>query len=93
MNTDPERVVRLEVEAEHVRRELDALRLDQREARAALGRVEQAVAARPTRMQFWIMIGLSAILVLTVIGFVVGGLAALIAGFGALLDAVSSTGA
>jgi uncharacterized membrane protein len=93
MNTDPERVVRLEVEAEHVRRELDALRLDQREARAALGRIEQADAARPTRMQFWIMIGLSAILVLTVIGFVVGGLAALIAGFGALLDAVSSTGA
>lgn len=90
MGPEQERLVRLEVEAEHLRRELDAIHADQREARAALARIEQAVAARPSRTQFWIMIGLSVILVLTVLGFVIGGIAALIAGFGAVLNAVSA---
>jgi hypothetical protein len=89
--SDQERLTRLEVEAEYVRRELDAIQADQREARAVLSRIEQGVAARPTRMQFWVMIGLSVILVLVVMGFVIGGIGALIAGFGALLNAVTAT--
>lgn len=83
--SEPERLTRLEVEFEHVRRDLDEIRADQKEIRTALVRIEQALAARPTRTQFWIMIALSAVLVLTVLGFVIAGTAALVAGFGALI--------
>lgn len=84
-----ERLLRLEVAFEGVRRDLDEIKADQRatrtlldEVRAVLTRLEVALAARPTTAQFWTMIAIVAAIALAVIGLIVGSLQVLMGRLG-----------
>lgn len=89
----PERLTRLEVAFEYVRRDLEEIKADQKEMRAAfegmsgdvratLNRLEVALAARPTTAQFWTMIATVAAIALAVIGLIVGSLQVLMGRLG-----------
>jgi len=76
-----DRVVRLEVQFEHIVKDLDEIKSDQKALLRELGEFRTTVvnqlASRPTTVQFWTMIGTVAVLALTTVGLVIGGLAAL----------------
>lgn len=73
-----DRVSRLEVEFEHVRKDLDEIRHDQKEILKTLGvlrgEFRTEIAKRPTTGQFWGIIAVVAGLALTTVVLIVGGI-------------------
>jgi hypothetical protein len=78
---DNERVTRLEVEFEYVRRDLDEIKTDmkdllkvQGEIRQEMGEIRGELAKRPTTAQFWGLIASVAVIALSVVILIVGGM-------------------
>jgi hypothetical protein len=74
-----ERIPRLEVEFECIRKDLDEIRADQKQTLTALaelpGEFRSEIARRPTTIQFWGLVGSVAVIAFTVVLVILSGLA------------------
>lgn len=70
-----DRVTRLEVEFEHVRKDLDEIKADQKQILRGLGEIRGEIRQRPTTAQFYGMVGTVAVIALTIVLVILGGLA------------------
>jgi hypothetical protein len=71
---DNERVTRLEVEFEHVRRDLDEIKTDMKDLLKVQGEIRSELVKRPTTAQFWGLIASVAVIALSVVILIVGGM-------------------